>query len=45
MKLEVLEKIISSLENNIGKGEKIPDEMAKKYFKIILANINLKVFE
>ena len=30
MKLEVLEKIISTLENNIGKGEKIPDEMAKK---------------
>ena len=30
MKLEILEKIISSLENNIGKGEKIPDEMAKK---------------
>lgn len=30
MKLEVLEKIISALENNIGKGEKIPDEMAKK---------------
>ena len=30
MKLEVLESIISSLENNIGKGEKIPDEMAKK---------------
>lgn len=25
-----LEKIISTLENNIGKGEKIPDEMAKK---------------
>ena len=30
MKIEVLEKIISTLENNIGKGEKIPDEMAKK---------------
>ena len=30
MKLEELESIISSLENNIGKGEKIPDEMAKK---------------
>ena len=30
MKLEVLENIISTLENNIGKGEKIPDEMAKK---------------
>ena len=30
MKLEDLEKIISVLENNIGKGEKIPDEMAKK---------------
>ncbi len=30
MKLEELEKIISVLENNIGKGEKIPDEMAKK---------------
>ena len=30
MKLEVLESIISSLENNIVKGEKIPDEMAKK---------------
>ena len=30
MNLEVLESIISTLENNIGKGEKIPDEMAKK---------------
>ena len=30
MKIEVLEKIISTLENSIGKGEKIPDEMAKK---------------
>ena len=30
MKLEVLEAIISTLENNIGKGDKIPDEMAKK---------------
>ena len=30
MKLDVLENIISTLENNIGKGEKIPDEMAKK---------------
>ena len=30
MKLEVLEKIIITLENNICKGEKIPDEMAKK---------------
>ena len=30
MKIDVLEKIISTLENNIGKGEKIPDEMAKK---------------
>jgi hypothetical protein len=30
MKIEELEKIISTLENNIGKGEKIPDEMAKK---------------
>ena len=30
MKIEVLEDIISTLENNIGKGEKIPDEMAKK---------------
>ena len=37
MKLEVLESIISSLENNIGKGEKIPDEMAKK---IIEENFN-----
>ena len=30
MKIEELEKIISVLENNIGKSEKIPDEMAKK---------------
>ncbi len=30
MKIEELEKIISALENNIGKSEKIPDEMAKK---------------
>ena len=30
MKIDVLEKIISALENSIGKGEKIPDEMAKK---------------
>ena len=30
MKIEELEKIISALENSIGKGEKIPDEMAKK---------------
>ena len=30
MKIDVLENIISTLENNIGKGEKIPDEMAKK---------------
>ena len=30
MKIEVLEQIISALENSIGKGEKIPDEMAKK---------------
>lgn len=30
IEIEVLEKIISTLENNIGKGEKIPDEMAKK---------------
>ena len=30
MKIDVLEQIISSLENSIGKGEKIPDEMAKK---------------
>ena len=30
MKIEDLERIISALENGIGKGEKIPDEMAKK---------------
>ena len=30
MKIEILEKIISALENAIGNGEKIPDEMAKK---------------
>lgn len=30
MKIDELEKIISTLENAIGKGEKIPDEMAKK---------------
>ena len=30
MKIEILEKIISALENSIGRGEKIPDEMAKK---------------
>ena len=30
MKIDVLEQIISALENSIGKGEKIPDEMAKK---------------
>ena len=30
MKIDVLEQIISTLENAIGKGEKIPDEMAKK---------------
>ena len=30
MKIDVLEQIFSMLENTIGKGEKIPDEMAKK---------------
>ena len=30
MKIDDLESIISTLENNIGKGEKIPDEMAKE---------------
>ena len=40
--IEKLEDIFSSLENTIGKGEKIPDEMAKKIVEEKLIKIDDK---